>query len=149
MPLQYVVTNLTTSLAAATGKVIVELPTGSTAGLTVIGLEVYLDAAAPGSCVVEWCTYATTGTGTTVTATKWGSAQSPAAILGTVKINDSVLPGTIASAGLPSWILPLPGSYSLLQPLYREMWQPESTLRCIRVTSTLASNIRCNVIFEQ
>lgn len=146
---QYSVSTGTTTLTAPTGRVLVELPTGSTRGATIIGLEVFLGAAALGSCQVEWCTYATTGTGTTVTATKFGIGQGPAAVMGTIKINDTVLPGTIAASGLPSWVLPLPGSYSMLQPLYREMWQPLSVNRCLRVTSTVTCSCRINVLFEQ
>jgi hypothetical protein len=146
---QYSVSTGTTTLTAPTGRVLVELPTGASMGLTVVGLEVFLSAASAGSCQVEWCTFVTTGVGTTVTANKFGTNQGPAAVMGTIKVNDTTLPGTIAASGLPSWVLPLPGSYSMLQPLYREMWQPVSTLRCIRVTSTVTCECRINVMFEQ
>jgi hypothetical protein len=145
---QYTVPSGTVALVAATAKVVVELPAASTIGLTLIGLDVTLSATALGSCVVEWMTYATTGTGTTVTPSKLGTGQGAAALTGTVKVNHSTAPGTLASGGLPSWILPLPGMYSMAYPLGREMFWPVSTLRCLRLTSTLGCNARVDVFFE-
>ncbi len=149
MATQYSVSTGTTALTANTAKVVIELPASSTAGLTVVGLEVTLSATTAGVCTVEWMTYATTGTGSTTTPLKWGTGQGANANVGTVKINHTAAPGTLASGGLPSWELPEPGYYSLLQPLYREMFQPASALRCLRLTSTLACNARVDLIFEQ
>jgi hypothetical protein len=136
------------TLVAATAKVVCELPSGSTIGLLVIGLDVTLSATAVGTCVVEWMTYATTGTGTTVTPLKLGTGQGPAALTGTVKVNHTAAPGTLASGGLPSWVLPLPGMYSIAMPLGREFFWPVSTLRCLRLTSSLACSARVDVFFE-
>jgi hypothetical protein len=115
----------------------------------VVGLEFSFSAAAAGSCVAEWGTYATTGTGTTVTLMKYGMDQGPAAILGTVKIADTVEPTTFARGTLPSWCIPLPGMYSILYPYGRELYQPISILRAIRLTSTLACNVHVNLVIEQ
>jgi hypothetical protein len=148
MATQYVVPTGTVTLVAATAKVVVELPSSATYGLSLIGLDVTLSATALGTCIVEWMTYATTGTGTTVTPLKLGTGQGPVALTGTVKVNHSAAPGTLASGGLPSWILPLPGMYSMAMPLGREMFWPVSTLRCLRLTSTLACSARVDVFFE-
>jgi hypothetical protein len=149
MALQFLIATQSIALTAAANKTIIEIPTGSTMDFDVIGLELSFSAAAAGSCVVDWINWVTTGTGTTVTAIKYGKNQGPAAILGTVKINDTVEPGTITAAGLPSWVLPLPGMYSVLFPYAREMYQPISTNRGIRCNSTIACNVRANLFIEQ
>ena len=150
MASQYVVATGNIALVASTAKVVIEIPTGSTKDFEVSSLELSFSQFTPlGSCAVEWMTYATTGTGTTVTAAKYGKNQGPAAILGTVKINDTALPGTLATAGLPSWLLPLPGMYSVTLPYAREMYQPVSVLRCIQLTSTVATNVRVTLVIEQ
>lgn len=149
MALQFLIPTGSIALTAAANKTCIEIPTGSTMDFDVIGLELSFSAAAAGSCVVEWGTFATTGTGTTVTATKYGKNQGPAAILGTVKIANTVEPTTFAAAGLPSWVLPLPGMYSVLLPYAREMYQPISVNRCLRLNSTLACNVRINLYIEQ
>lgn len=148
MATQYVVPTGTAALVAATAKVVIELPAAATIGLTLIGLDVTLSATALGTCTVEWMTYATTGTGTTVTPAKLGTGQGAAAITGTVKVNHSSAPGTLAAGGLPSWILPLPGMYSMAMPFTREMFWPASTLRCLRLTSSVACDARVDVFFE-
>jgi hypothetical protein len=98
---------------------------------------------------VEWGTYTVTGTGTTVTAQKYGADQGVAANLGTVKIADTVEPTSFARGTLPSWVIPLPGMYSILFPQGREMYQPVSILRAVRLTSTLACNVHINLYIEQ
>lgn len=149
MATQYCVATQSCALVAATAKTVIEIPTGSTAPLTVIGLECSFSATAAGSAVVEWGTYTTTGTGTTVTPLKYGMDQGPAAIVGTVKIIDTVEPTGFAAGTLPSWVLPLPGMYSVLLPYAREFYQPLSVLRALRINSTLACNVRVNLFFEQ
>jgi hypothetical protein len=146
---QYCIATQSITLVATTAKMVIEIPTGSSAPLTVIGLECSFSATAAGSAVVEWGTYTTTGTGTTVTPLKYGMDQGPAAITGTVKIADSTPATGFAAGTLPSWVLPLPGMYSVLLPYAREFYQPLSTLRCLQITSTLACNVRVNLFFEQ
>lgn len=114
-----------------------------------IGIEFSFSAAAAGSAVCEWGTYTTTGTGTTVTAQKYGTNQGPVANLGTVKIADSIEPTGFARGVLPLWIVPLPGMYSAFFPQGREFYRPVSTLSAIRITSTLACNVSVNLIIEQ
>lgn len=148
MATQYTVPTGTVALVAATAKVVLELPSAATIGLSIIGIDITLSATAIGTCEAEWMTYATTGTGTTVTPSKLGIDQGPAAITGTVKVNHSAAPGTLASGGLPSWTLPLPGMYSIAMPLGREFYWPVSTLRCLRLTSSLSCNANVDVFFE-
>ncbi len=148
MATQYLVPTGTVALSAGVGKVVLELPAGSTAGLTLIGIDITLSATALGVCTADWLTYATTGTGTTVTPLKLGTGQGAAALTGTVKVAHTANPGTLASGGLPLWLLPLPGMYSIAYPLGREMFWPASTLRCLRLNSTVACNARVDVYFE-
>jgi hypothetical protein len=149
MACQFSISTGSIALTAAANKTIIEIPTGATMDYEVIGLELSFSATAAGSCVVEWGTFTTTGTGTTITPLKFGKNQGPAAILGTVKINNTVEPTGFAASGLPSWVLPLPGMYSILLPYAREMYQLVSQNRCIRVNSTIACNVRANLFIEQ
>lgn len=144
---QFVVSSGSVTLVAATAKTCIELPTSATTPIVITALEVMSAATAAGSLVVEWGTYTTTGTGTTVTPQKWGPDQSIAAIVGTVKVADSVEPAGFAAIQ-PSLVIPLPGMYSVIYPFGREFYQPVSTLRALRVNSTLASPVRLNVYFE-
>ena len=149
MATQFSVSTGSIALVAATNKTCIEIPTGSTAPFTVISTEVSFSNTAASACTVEWGTFTTTGTGTTVTAFKYGMDQGPVAILGTVKINDSVEPAGFAAGTLPSWFIPLPGMYSILLPYAREMYQPISTNRCLRLNSVAAGNVRINLVIEQ
>lgn len=149
MSRQYVIATGTMALAAATAKTVIEIPTSSTATFQVVGLEIVFDTVIAGSCVIEWGTYTVTGTGTTATPFLYGQDQGPAANLGTVKIADSVEPTSFARGTLPSWVLPLPGMYSMLYPYGREMYQPISTLRALRMTSVGATNVFVNLTIEQ
>ncbi len=149
MATQYSVSTGSIALVAATAKTCIELPTSATAGLTVIGLELSFSHTAASSCVVEWGTYTTTGTGTTATPLKYGTGQGVAANTGTVKVADTVEPAGFASATLPSWVIPLPGMYSVLYPSGREFFQPASINRCLRLNAVAAGNVRINLYFEQ
>jgi hypothetical protein len=150
MAAQFIIPTGTVALTAAAAKTVIEIPTGSTLDFVVVAFEVSFSAAAAGSAVVEWGTFTTTGTGTTVTAGKFGTNQGFAAILGTVKVADTVEPsGFAVAANVPAWIIPLPGMYSILYPAGREMYQPVSINRAVRITSTLACNVKANLIIEQ
>jgi len=147
---QFVVKTDSVALTAAANKTILEIPTGASWWALVTGIELSFSATAAGSCVVEWGTFTTTGTGTTITVGKLGVDRSIAAILGTVKIADTVEPSGFAVAtDMPSWVIPLPGMYSVLYPAGREHYQPLSVNRCIRVNSTLACSVRLNLYIEQ
>jgi hypothetical protein len=149
MATQYVISTGSVTLVAATAKTCIEIPTASSLPFLVIGLEVMSAATAAGTLIVEWGTYTVTGTGTTITPQKLGVDQSVAATLGTVKIIDTVEPTSFAVGTLPTWVIPLPGMYSILYPYGREMYQPVSALRALRVTSSLASPARINLYIEQ
>jgi hypothetical protein len=146
---QYSVATGSIALVAATAKTVIEIPTGSTAPFQIIGLEISFSATAAGSCVAEWGTYATTGTGTTVTPAKYGMDQGPSAILGTVKIANTVEPTTFTRGTNTSILIPLPGMYSILYPYGREPYRPLSTLSALRLTSTLACNTHVTLTIEQ
>jgi len=148
MATQYSINTQSITLVAATAKTCIEIPSSASAGFVVVGLEMSCSVTAAGSIVVEWGTYTTTGTGTTVTPQKYGTDQGVAANLGTVKINDTVEPSGFAAGTLPSWVIPLPGMYSILYPSGREFFQPVSTNRALRCTSTLAGNVRLNLVVE-
>jgi hypothetical protein len=149
MGTQYVISTGSVALAAATPKTVIEIPTGSTAPYVVVGCEAMFDTVTPGSCVIEWGTYSTTGTGTTATPLLYGVDQGPVAILGTVKVNDSAEPSGFARGTLPSWVIALPGMYSTLTPYTRELYQPVSVNRALRFTSVLATNVIVNLVIEQ
>jgi hypothetical protein len=145
---QYSISSGSVTLVAATAKTVIEIPSSASSGFTVVALEVTSAATAAGTLVVEWGTYTTTGTGTTFTPLKYGTDQGVVANLGTVKVADSVEPSGFAAGTLPNWVIPLPGMYSILYPAGREFFQPISTLRCIRVTSSIAAPVRCNLVIE-
>lgn len=149
MATQYSVSTGSIALVAATAKTVIELPSSASAGITIIGIEFSFSHTTASSCVAEWGTFATTGTGTTVTPLKYGTGQGVAANVGTVKIANTVEPATFLSATLPSWIIPLPGMYSVLYPSGRELFQPASVNRCLRLTAVAAGNVRINLYFEQ
>lgn len=148
MATQYSITAIQPTMVAATAKTILEIPSSATAGFLVVALEVMSAATAAGTLIIEWMTYATTGTGTTFTPLKYGTDQGVVANLGTVKVAHSAEPATLAAGSLPSWIIPLPGMYSIVYPAGREFFQPISTLRCLRLTSSIAAAVRVNLVIE-
>jgi hypothetical protein len=145
---QFVIATGSVTLVAATPKTCIEIPTSATSPIVVYALEVMSAATAAGTLIVEWGTFTTTGTGTTVTPQKWGADQSIAALVGTVKIADSVEPAGFAVGTLSNLVIPLPGMYSVIYPFGREMYQPISVNRAIRVNSSLASPVRINLYIE-
>jgi hypothetical protein len=149
MATQYSISTGSVALVAATAKTVIELPSSATAGITIIGLELSFSHTAASSCVAEWGTFVTTGTATTVTPLKYGTGQGVAMNAGTVKVANTVEPSTFASATLPSWVIPLPGMYSVLYPAGREFFQPASINRCLRLTAVGAGNVRVNLYVEQ
>jgi hypothetical protein len=149
MATQYSISTGSVALVAATAKTLIEIPTGATAPFTVVGLDVSFSHTAASSCVVEWGTFTTTGTGTTATPLKMGMDQGPAAVLGTVKINDTVEPAGFARGTLLHWFIPLPGMFSLREPYARELYTPLSTNRALRLTAVAAGNASVNLIIEQ
>lgn len=150
MAAQFIVNTGSIALTAAANKTILELPTGASFWALIYAVELSFSATAAGSCTATWGTFTTTGTGTTVTAGKVGVDRSLAAIMGTVKIADTVEPsGFAASVDMPSIVIPLPGMYSIIYPQGRELYRPISANTCLRVNSTLACNVFLTVLFEQ
>jgi hypothetical protein len=143
---QYVISTGSVTPTASTNKSLIELPTSSTMPLVAYKMEVTSGATAAGSLTLQWCSWVTTGTGTTITPLKWGVDQSVAMIGGTVKINDTVEPGTVVV--LTTLLIPLPGMYSIIDPFGRETYQPISTNRCLRVNGP-ASPVCINLYVEQ
>jgi hypothetical protein len=146
---QFSISTHAVTVVANTAKTLVEIPTGATVPATILGFEIMSAATAAGSMVLEYGTFTTTGTGTTVTPQKWGTDQSVAAIMGTCKIANTAEPSGFAVGTRPSWTIPLPGMYSILFPYGRELYQPISTNCAWRITSTQASPVRLNIVFEQ
>jgi hypothetical protein len=146
MAVQYVISTGAATLVAATAKTLIELPTAATMPLVVYKMEITNNVTAAGNMTLQWCSWVTTGTGTTVTPLKWGVDQSVAMVSGTVKINDTVEPGTVVV--LTSLLIPLPGMYSIIDPFGRETYQPISTSRCLRVTGP-AGSACINLYVEQ
>jgi hypothetical protein len=150
MATQYNISTGSIALVANTAKVVIEVPTGSVAPYQVVAVEMGFTATLAGSVLVEWGTYTTTGTGTTVTPEKYGQDQGPSAILGTVKVNDTAAPAGFARGTLPAWRVPLPGGlYSVLFPYNREMYVPVSTNLALRLNSTRACNVHVTLTIEQ
>lgn len=147
MAVQYCISTGAATMVAATAKTLIEIPSASTMPFVVYKMEATSGATAAGGLTLSWCTYTVTGTGTTYTPLKWGVDQSVAAVLGTVKINDTVEPSSVAV--LTTLLIPLPGMYSIIDPFGRETYQPISVLRCLRATSSLPSPVAINLYIEQ
>lgn len=148
MATQYLITTGLVTLTASVARTMIEMPASASAGITIVQFEVMSAATAAGSVTVEWGTYATTGTGTAFTPSKWGTGQGVAANTGTIKVNDTVEPATFTVGTNPVWTIPLPGMYSAFYPMGREPFVPASQLRAIRLTSASAVGFRVNVVFE-
>jgi hypothetical protein len=147
MTLYYVPSGQVT-MVAATRKCMIELP-ATTQPLTVRKLEFMSHATAAGTLIIEIMRYTATGTGTTVVPMNIGMDRSaPAATMGTVKVNDSVLPTGLVNEVLPNWVIPLPGMYSTIDPFELSSYAPPTTLWAICFTSSLATPCRCNVWFD-
>jgi hypothetical protein len=146
---QYLVSTGSVALTSGTAKTVIELPTGSTAPLTIVLMEFMTSSTSAATLIVEVGTYTVSGTGTTITPQKWGTDQSVAANVGTVKIADSSEPSSFTVGTLPNWIISLPGMYSIIYPFGRELYWPISTLRAFRLTASASINARVNIVFEQ
>lgn len=149
MARQYNISTHAVTMVANVAKTVIEIPTSATAPFLVVSLEVMSRATSAGHLIIEWGTFTTTGTGATVTPNKWGSDQGVAAVLGTVKIIDTVEPAGFAVGALPSWSIPLPGMYSFFYPYGREFFQPAGVNRALRLTSSLAFPTETDLVIEQ
>jgi hypothetical protein len=153
----FVVNTGAVTLAAATTKCVLEIAASATCGLTIFGFELLFSwsVITTTSASVEWWTFGTTGTGTAKVPQPWGHPGA-AAIYTTCKVNNSALPTTLVQGGLPSWRIPLPGSYSIQLPAGREMFMPASAKWCLLVNQLAVSGtpapqgeMRVNLFFEQ
>jgi hypothetical protein len=149
MATQYAINAIQPTMVANTAKTILEIPSSATAGFLVVAMEVMSAVTTPaGTLIIEWMTYTTGGTATAFTPLKYGSDQGVVANLGAVKVAHSAEPTGLAAGTLPSWVVPLPGMYSIVYPSGREFFQPISTLRAIRLTSSVAAAVRLNLVIE-
>ena len=89
--------------------------------------------AASGYTIVEFCTYAATGTGTAYTPKRHGQAVGVAA--STWKVNDTVEPTTPVVVW--SEVYANPFSLRMQYPLGREFFHAVSTVQGIRVTTSV------------
>jgi hypothetical protein len=153
MALQYCIATGAVTLAANTPKTMIEIPTGASAPFVIYLMEIATGTiTAVASLTVQWGTYTTTGTGTTVTPLKIGVDQSVAAILGTVKIAETSNGAGFTAGAFPQLLLPLPGMYSISYPFGREPYQPISTLRALQLTNTstlYSTTCTVNLYIEQ
>jgi hypothetical protein len=154
----YVVHTGAITLVAAQAKCVLEITASATCGLTIVALEFLFSRSVitTTSASVEWSTFGTTGSGTAVTPQQWGTGQGLAAIVTACKVNNSAAPTTLVQGGLPTWRIPLPGSYSVQFPSGREMFMPASAKWCLMVnqqdvsgTPTPQGEVRVNLFFEQ
>jgi hypothetical protein len=148
MALQYLISTGSVSLVANTIKTVIECPSSSTVPFVVYSLEVGANFTAAGWILLSWWSFTTTGAGTTITPLKWGVDQSVAAVTGTIKVADSTeVSGTLTM--LSSLLIPMPGMYAIIYPFGRETYVPISTLRCLRLTASVAVSASVNMYIEQ
>lgn len=148
MSVQYIVTTGSIALAAATAKTVLEGVVGASVNPPEwIALDISFDGvnAAAVPVLVEFCTYAATGTGTAATPKRSGAAVGVAQ--STWKTNDTVEPTTpVVFASL--WIPPT-GLFIYQWPLGRELLHPTSVVQGIRLTAPAAVNVRANLTIEE
>lgn len=149
MSVQYTVTTGLTALTASTAKTLVEMNPDSSTPAELIALTVsssYLTTATPASLVIELGVATATGTGTSFTPKRAGSATGTADT--TVKINDTVEPTSFTAYHV--WDLVLPGDRLDYQwPLGREFMLNVSTINCIRLTASASLSARVTAWLEE
>ncbi len=137
----------TTALTAATAKTIAEVPTPSTTDIELCELVIGCDASSAGSLKVEFGTFATTGTGTAVSAPGiyCSTDRTPASLVTAAKISDTVEPLTFTTviSGNAKWpilLIPLPAYFPFQTPLVEGLTVPNSTKFGIRLTASIGCN---------
>lgn len=137
------------ALAAATAKTLIELTTGSTIDMVLIGFDVGFDgiSASAVPVKVELITYTTTGTGTTYTPNRVGQNQGRASI--TTAKNNMTVEGTGSITVIANWVISPTTSFSYLYPLGREVALPPSKSIGLRVTAPAIVNATANAYFEE
>lgn len=147
MTVQYLITNGSQALTAATAKTVIEASTTANVPCEWIALDITFDGVTASAVPVrvDICTYAATGTGTAYTPKRLGQAVGTAQT--TSKINDTVEPTTPVI--LMSWFIP-PTSGQLYQwPLGRELFHNVSTVQGIRLTAPAGVNTIVNLTIEE
>lgn len=136
-----------TALVAATAKTIAEIPTPSTTDIELCELVIGCDASSAGSLKIELGTFATTGTGTAVSAPGIynSSDRTPASLVTAAKISDTVEPSTFTTviSGNAKWpilLVPLPMYFQFQWPLMEGLTIPNTTKFGIRLTASIACN---------
>lgn len=146
---QYSVICPSTALAAATAKTLIELTTGSTIDMVLIGFDIGFDGVSSSAVPVkvELITYTTTGTGTGYTPNKVGQNQGRAAL--TTAKNVMTVEGTGSITVIANWVVPPTSAFSYLFPLGREVALPPSKSLGLRVTAPAIVNATANAWFEE
>lgn len=147
MAIQYMVTTGSVALTAATAKTMVELTTTANMAPEWIAVDITFNGvnASAVPVQVDFCTYATTGTGTSYTPKRFGQAVGTSYT--TVKVNDTAEPGT--PTVLFSWFVPPTSGVQYQWPLGRELFQAASTIQGIRLTAPAAVNAIVNLLYEE
>jgi hypothetical protein len=145
---QYLVHSGSVALVAATAKTVVEgVVDASGPPPEWIALNISFDGvtATAVPVLVEFCTYAATGTGTAATPRRLGAAIGVAR--STWKTGDTTEPST--AVVFDSLWLPPTGPFLYQWPLGRELLHPTSTVQGIRLTAPAAVNCRLSLTFEE
>lgn len=136
-----------TALVAATAKTIIELPTPANTMIDLKELMLSFDATSAGSCNVEFGTFSSSGTGTAATPQKWAGNPNVDSAISAAEIKSTVEPtgfsaGTAGALLYPGYFVPLPGMAFLQWPLAEEFQVVESINFEVRLTSTVACNVK-------
>jgi hypothetical protein len=142
---QYYIAWPSTALVAATAKTILELPSPANCSPQIEELVIGCDATVVGNLLIQFGTFATTGTGTAATPQKWRGDRTIDSAITAAKIADTVEPttftqGTAGAALYPGIAIPLPMYFPFQWPLDHEFAVPESTNFGIRLTSSASCN---------
>lgn len=136
MSIQYLVnTGQRTNLAANTAATMIEIATGASMAPEWIELDI-ANMAASGFTVVSFATSTASGTGTTQTPKRVGTAVGSA--LSTAKVNLTVEGTGVADF----WTLVYANPFTdrIQWPLGREQFQPVSTFQGVRFLSSVAGS---------
>jgi hypothetical protein len=144
---QYYIAWNSVTLVAATAKTILELPSPANCSPQIEELVIGCDASTAGSLVIEWGTFATTGTGTAATPQKWRGDRTIDSAISSAKVADTVEPttftqGTLGAALYPAVVIPLPMWYVFQWPLDHEFAVAESTNFGVRLTASTSCATR-------
>lgn len=149
MATQYVISTSNVALAAATAKTVVVGSTDASGPPPEwVSCDIAFDGvtAGAGRVRVDFCTFATVGTGTSFTPKKFGQAVGVAR--STWQINNTA-EGTTPTILFSWWLLPDGGTFPYQWPLGRELFHPVSTIQGIRLTAPAVVNAIVNLTIEE